>query len=149
MKKFLLLIVVVISGLFLITNVHAETISCTAENINSGSCNVTDELTIEASDSQTIGSGVRIKEGGKLTITGNGKVTLLNFITVASGGELNIDASDVEAKGEIMVTGKLTVGPNANITYNNENSSAWFIYANTGSNITLNGNITATNAKMI
>ncbi len=149
MKKFLLLIVFVISGLFLTTNVHAEATPCTAANINSGRCNVNSELIIDATTEQTIGSSVRVEEGGKLTITGSEKVTLSDFIFVAAGGELIIDASDVEAKREIaMVSGKLTVGANANITYTNENNSAWAIYANTGSTITLNGNIDVTNANM-
>lgn len=151
MKKFLLPIVVVISGLFVITTVSAaEATECTAENIESGRCSVTGELTIDATTEKTIGAGVKIEEGGKLTITGSEKVTLSNYISVAAGGELIIDASDVEAQKVIaMVTGKLTVGPNANIIYNNENNSGtWAIYANTGSNITLNGNISVTNANM-
>lgn len=150
MKKFLLLVVFVISGLFLTTNVHAEATPCTADNINSGRCNVNSELIIDATTEQTIGSSVKVEEGGKLTITGSEKVTLSDFIFVAAGGELIIDASNVEAERVIaMVTGKLTVGPNANIVYKNENNSgAWAIYVNTGSTITLNGNIDVANANM-
>ena len=143
LKVSVMIVAIAMLSLFLTTNVHAAArpqTPATLENISDGNVDVTTELTI--SGEKTIGSGVKVKSGGKLTITGTDKITLSGSIFVDEGGELIIDATDVTAKSGIAsVVGKMTVGPNANIT--DKQSSGWSIYASNGGNITLKGKITS------
>ena len=118
MKKIFMFAVIAISGLFLTTNVYAKTSDpvCTNGNITSmnssnEACILTSELTIDATSvEKTINGIIKVQSGGKLTITGNSKVTLNHSIIVYGGGELIIYASNVEAThGIASVFGKMKI----------------------------------------
>lgn len=144
MKKLLVIATLVVSSLFLTTNVYAQGVQkCAQENISSGMCFVDNALTIDASNQEiTIGSTIMVKKGSTLTITGSNKVTITTPIIVSSGGELIIDASNVvvtASQGLVQLGGKLTITESAKI----DASDKTLIQASNGAEISLNGNITA------